>query len=74
MAGIGRLAGLTLDISIWRDLTTRYQGDVFCGLFMGFFNEGADLSASVLTMLAERGLRVDFDIYAPSDRQDQKLN
>ncbi len=65
------LAGLTQDLSIWRELTSRYQADVFCGLFMDFFNEGVELSASMLTMLGERGLRVDFDIYAP-DRQDHK--
>lgn len=67
------LAGLTQDLSIWRGLTTIYQGDVFCGLFMEFFNEDAELSAAVMAMLAERGLRLDFDIYAP-DREDQKLH
>jgi len=59
------LAGLTQDLSVWRELTTRYEADVFCGLFMDIYNEGVELSSSVLTMLTERGLRLDFDIYAP---------
>ena len=67
------LEGLTQDLAIWRELTARYQGDVFCGLFMDFTNEGAELSAALMAMLAERGLRLDFDIYAP-DRKDEKLH
>ena len=65
------LAGLTQDLAVWRDLSARYDGDLFCGLFMHFSNEGESLSPSLLTMLSDRGLRLNFDIYAP-DQPDQK--
>ena len=66
-------ADLTNDLSIWRDLSERYDADVFCGLFMDFFNEGAPISRTVLQLLSERGLRLDVDIYAPSE-QNQPLH
>ena len=59
--------GLTNDMSIWQDLTSRFRADVFCGLFMEEGNEGISLSNETLQRLAERGLTIDFDIYASSD-------
>ncbi|MEL7151200.1 MAG: DUF4279 domain-containing protein [Pseudomonadota bacterium] len=58
---------LTNDRSIWQNLTSRFQADVFCGLFMEEGNEGISLSNETLRRLAERGLTIDFDIYDSSD-------
>lgn len=61
------LAALPSDPSIWRELTQRYRCDVFCGLFMREGNEGTELQPHVLSMLGDRGLRLDLDIYDGSD-------
>jgi len=58
---------LTDDMSIWQNLTSRFQADVFCGLFMEEGNGGISLSNETLRRLAERGLTIDFDIYDSSD-------
>lgn len=58
---------LTDDAHVWRDLTTRFRADVFCGLFMVEGNEGISLSRETLEKLAARGLTIDFDIYDSSD-------
>jgi hypothetical protein len=59
-------AALTGDLSVWRDLTERYECDVFCGLFMRAGNEGADLEPDTVAQLASRGLAIRLDIYDPT--------
>lgn len=59
------LEDLPEDIGIWEKITTDYQADLFCGLFLDQFNEGFDLSADVMKKLGDRGLRIGFDIYTP---------
>lgn len=56
---------LPADTTIWRDLAARYRLDVFCGLFMGGDNQGADLRPETLRLLADRGLALGLDIYGP---------
>jgi hypothetical protein len=63
------LARLTDDIEVWRDLTARYRGEVFAGLFMQASNEGIGLSADTLLALGTRGLSIDFDVYHLGDEQ-----
>lgn len=57
------LSGLTQDMAIWRELSGRYQPDIFCGLFMAGENDEFGLSNAVLEALAQRGLRLRFDLY-----------
>lgn len=66
IAGILGLA--SQDLSIWQSLTTRFDADVFCGLFMRDTNEGLGLSQKTLADLAARGLKLDFDVYNPIDQ------
>jgi hypothetical protein len=56
----------TQDLPIWRSLCQRYEVNLFCGLFMGESNEGISLSVSTLLALGERGIEIDFDVYAPT--------
>ena len=56
---------LSSDLDVWKSLSERYQIDLFCGLFMEVSNEGMEISSSSLGMLAERGVKVGLDIYAP---------
>lgn len=53
------------DLQAWRLFSERYRGRVFCGLFMASGNEGLTLRSDTLGRLAERGLLIDLDIYAP---------
>jgi hypothetical protein len=58
-------ARMTQDLAVWRDLASRFDGDVFCGLFMAESNEGFSISPATLEALASRALEIGFDIYDP---------
>jgi len=60
------LAALNDDLSIWADLTARFQADIFCGLWMEEANEAISLSAATMKELSARNLRVWFDVYDPT--------
>ena len=62
VAVLGRLPG---DLNLWSELGARFSIDMFCGLFMGSGNQGADVSPSTLRLLADRGMRLGLDIYGP---------
>lgn len=59
------LGGLSNDLTVWNDLTTRCKADIFCGAFMQESNEGLSLSAKSMLDLGARRLSIGFDIYAP---------
>lgn len=59
------LKQLTDDLLIWKQLTDRFQTDIFCGLFLEDFNEGFSLSPEILKKLSDRNLEIGFDIYLP---------
>ncbi|OYW54953.1 MAG: hypothetical protein B7Y80_09300 [Hyphomicrobium sp. 32-62-53] len=54
---------LTEDLSVWRILADKYQPDLFVGLFLTGTNEGIEMSARSLEILATRGVRLSLDIY-----------
>jgi len=60
------LEQLTQDLSIWASLS-RFQPDLFCGLFMGSSNDGISLSAKALLALGERGITLGLDTYDEGD-------
>jgi hypothetical protein len=62
-------APLTTDLAVWHDLSSRFQADVFCGLFLNEFNEGISLSPETLSAVGLRGLSLDMDIYGPDDEE-----
>ena len=55
---------LSDDLTVWADLTTRFRGDVFCGLFLEEGNEGISLAPKTLALLGARNLELDLDIYS----------
>ena len=57
---------LTDDLVIWQQLTSRYESDLFCGLFLSESNRGISIKPETLAMAGQRGLLLDLDIY----RQD----
>jgi hypothetical protein len=64
------LAGMTNDLAVWQRLTSVYQADVFCGLFLEQKNQGISVSPQTLQLLGERGIELGLDIYAP-DEEDK---
>jgi hypothetical protein len=59
------VAKLTSDLGTWRSLAARYRAEIFCGLFLNARNRGFELTAQSLRQLADRGITIGFDIYAP---------
>ena len=61
-------APLTTDLGVWKELSSRFQADVFCGLFMNEYHEGISLSPETLAAIGLRGLSLDMAIYGPEDQ------
>jgi hypothetical protein len=66
----GLLKRLTQDLSVWRDLTSKYKADLFCGVWLGSSNQGMELSPMLMSKLAERGLHLGLDIYERDEKDD----
>ena len=64
------LSGLSDDLAVWADLTSRFRADVFCGLFLEEGNEGISLSPQTLALLGARNLELDLDIYSGHYSED----
>jgi Domain of unknown function (DUF4279) len=58
---------LPADLQIWHELTTKFQSDLFCGLWLKRWNRELDLSPTILMRIAERGLSIRLDIYFEDD-------
>lgn len=61
------LAKLSLDLNVWKALSSRYEVNFFCGLFMGGSNDGLLLSVDTLQALAVRGIKLGLDIYSSTE-------
>jgi ribosomal protein L19 len=55
---------LTDNLDVWRELSASYSADLFVGVFLRGSNEGLNITASVIQMIADRRLEIGFDIYA----------
>lgn len=64
---------LTGDLSVWRALAAKYKPDLFVGLFMIEGNEGIDVSAQSLEILAARGVSLSLEIYGPLERDTKSV-
>ena len=65
------LSKLSPDLGVWKQITGRYQADVFFGMFMAEWNEGFSLSPHTCIALGSRGIEVGFDIYGPDNEEVQ---
>ena len=59
------LAPLSGDLSVWLRLSSDFDADIYCGLFMQEECEGLGLSPRTLSRLGERGLVLNLEIYGP---------
>ncbi len=60
---------LTQDLSVWASLSSRYQPDLFCGIFMGSSNDGLLLSSRASLALGQRGISLGLDIYDAGEKR-----
>ena len=60
------LGRVTRDESVWEDLAQRFRIDMNCGVFLGAWNRGFELSVPLLTELSRRRLMIGFDVYSHS--------
>lgn len=58
------LAPLTTDLAIWRELSQRFDVYLFVGVFQRQWNSMMEISPTTALALGERGIRIDFDMYA----------
>jgi hypothetical protein len=61
------LSQMTNDLTIWKKIGSRFQIDLFCGLFLRTGNEGLTLSPQSLLALGARGIEMGLDIYSGDD-------
>jgi hypothetical protein len=54
---------LSPDCVTWRDLSDRYGGNLFVGVFLGSLNEGLTVAPETAFAIGERGLSLQLDIY-----------
>ena len=65
-AQVSELLGrLTQNLEVWRELSRRFEVDLFCGWFMGGGNEGVAISPQTLLSLGERNVELSLDIFGP---------
>lgn len=58
------LSRLSSDLAAWRQVTSKYKVDLFCGLFLERANRGVTLEPETMRKVADRGIQLGFDIYA----------
>ncbi len=61
------LSRLTSDLAIWEKLCKSYKVDIFCGLFMGNWNDGLSLTPEIMLALGQRRIALSLDIYNGAD-------
>ena len=59
------VGSLTDDLSVWLDLSGKYDTGLFCGIFLADSNRGISLPAELMSDLAARDLYLGLDIYGP---------
>jgi hypothetical protein len=58
------LGRVTSSARVWTRLIASYKVDIFCGVFLSSENQGFDLAPETLALVAKRGIRIGFDVYA----------
>ena len=60
------LSQLTQDLGVWKSVTDRLDCYVSVGGYVRDWTGGITLEPHILMLMAERGLTIDFDLYAPT--------
>ncbi len=59
---------------VWDTLRTRFEMDLFCGLFLEDSNRDCELSASAMRELGRRGIGLSLDIYCIPDEDEDDFD
>lgn len=63
---VSMLGSLSDDATVWEGLNNRFDCYIAVGGYFEDWTGGIFLEPGVLRMLADRGLAIDFDLYAPA--------
>jgi hypothetical protein len=66
------LRTLPAESSVWTSLTSRFTVDLICDVTVRCVNRGFALPPEVLTLVAERGITLSFDIFCEADPRDSE--
>jgi hypothetical protein len=69
---IFQLGWFTKDTTIWKEISGKSGGEIFCGLFLDGWNRDFALSVELLRALSDRNLSIGFDISSPPDAWDEE--
>ncbi|WP_287098606.1 DUF4279 domain-containing protein [Mesorhizobium sp.] len=61
------LEPLSKDRTVWQSLQRRFDVKMDCGLIMSDWNEGLEILPETMKQLADRGVRLELDVYGPMD-------
>ena len=61
---------LTDDLDVWRELSHRFNAELFCGIFLTDSNRGFTLSSDLLAELGKRHIQLGLDLYGPDLPQE----
>lgn len=65
------LEPLTDDLTVWKALAERFDVYLYFGIFIRKPNQAMGLSPTTLRMIADRGIRMDFELYAQVPLEEQ---
>ena len=58
------------DINVWDELASRFDLDIFCGLFLNKTNDVILIAPDPMQILSSRGVTLTLDIYASAPLED----
>lgn|GEM_PF-3341080 len=64
---------LTQNLDIWKSVTSWFHCYVSVGSYFDGWTGGITLDPHVLMLVAERGLAIDFDLYAPAASDAEEM-
>ena len=67
----GLLNLFSKDTFVWKDISKKFRGEIFCGLFLDGWNRGFEFPTDLLRDLSERNLSISFDIYSPTNTWEE---
>ena len=60
------------DLEIWKDLTKRFEADIYCGAWLKGWNRDVYFSPQVLKQISDKGLHLGMAIYCEGDQEEKE--
>ena len=65
------LSRLPQDLEVWRELSNRFDANIYCGAWLKTWNRDIWFSPNLLKRISERGLDIGIAIYCEGDDEDE---